>query len=244
MTAGTPCYLLLHGLGATGAVWAPVAALLAERGARSVAPDLPGHGGAAWTRPYTVAGIAAQLAAGIAADRELYVVGHSFGGYVALALASGERGVRPRGVLTVGTKLSFSDEESKRAVEFARRPARIFATPGEAEERYRKVSGLDATIAPGASLIARGTVSDGAGYRLAADPQTAAIEVPGFAALLAAARCPVVAARGEHDSLVSSAELHAVVPDAIDVPGVGHNLHVEAPTALLELIDRQRIGRR
>ena len=38
---GEPAVLLLHGLGATGAVWAHFAPLLARR---VLVPDLPGHG--------------------------------------------------------------------------------------------------------------------------------------------------------------------------------------------------------
>lgn len=239
MTAGARCFLLLHGLGATGAAWGPVAALLAARGAgRSIAPDLPGHGGAPWAPSYSVGAAAAEVAPAVTGEAELYVVGHSFGGYVGLALASGRYGARVRGVLTVGTKLSFSDEEKARAAELARRPTRLFATHAEAVERYRKVSGLDATIAPGEMLLARGTLRDAGGFRLAADPATLGVEVPPFTALLAAARCPVLAARGEHDALVSSAELRAAAPGAIDVPGLGHNLQVEDARALVVLVDR------
>jgi pimeloyl-ACP methyl ester carboxylesterase len=239
MTRGRPCFLLLHGLGATGAVWRPVEALLAVRGeCRRLAPDLRGHGAAPWQPSYSVGETAADLAPMLAGESDLYVVGHSFGGYVALALASGWFGVRLRGVLTVGTKLSFSADERARAAELARRPARVFASRAEALERYRKVSGLDETLAPDEALLARGTVSAGSGFRLAADPATLAVEVPPFAALLAAAQCPVLATRGEHDPLVSSAELCGVVAGAVDVPFLGHSLHVEAPQTLVALIDR------
>jgi pimeloyl-ACP methyl ester carboxylesterase len=239
MTADARCFLLLHGLGATGAVWGPVAALLAARGAgRSIAPDLRGHGAAPWAPSYSVGAAAADLAPQVALEPELYVVGHSFGGYVALALASGWFGARVRGVLTVGTKLTFGDEERGRAAELARRPARIFPTREEAVERYRKVSGLDAALAPGEALLARGTVAETTGFRLAADPATLGVEVPPVAALLAGAACPVLAARGERDPLVSGAELRAAAPGAIDVPGRGHNLHVEDPRALVALLDR------
>jgi pimeloyl-ACP methyl ester carboxylesterase len=220
-------------------VWGPVEALLATRGASGIiAPDLRGHGSAPWAPCYSVGVVAADLAPAVAGEPELYVIGHSFGGYVALAFASGWFGARVRGVLTVGTKLAFSDEERSRAVERARRPARIFATHDQAIERYRKVSGLDAAFAPGEALLARGIVREAAGFRLAADPATLGVEVPPFTALLAAARCPVLATRGEHDPLVSSAELLAAAPGAMDVPSLGHNLHVEDPPALVALLDR------
>lgn len=233
------CLLLLHGLGATGAVWAPVEALIAARGlGRSLAPDLPGHGGAARMPRYSVGAVAAATAAAVVDEPDLYVVGHSFGGYVAAALASGWFGATVRGVLTIGTKVVFTEEELARGAEFARRPARTFATRNEALERYRKVAGLDDVLAPGESLLARGTVADGTGFRLAADPASAGIAVPPFAALIAAARCPVLVTRGEHDALVSSSELAAAAPGAVDLAGLGHNLHVEAPERVLDLIGR------
>ena len=243
MTDPRRCVLLRHGLGATGAVWEPVKALLVARGlARSLAPDLPGHGTAPRYGHYSVGAIAAHIAAAVADERDLCVVGHSFGGYVALALASGWFGVRVRGAITIGTKLAFSDDERARAAELAGRPARDFATRAEAVERYRKVSGLNEGIAPGEALLERGTVPADAGFRLAADPATVAVEVPPFSALLAAAACPVVVARGEHDAIVSSAELRSAAPGAIDVRGFGHNLHVEAPQEILALIGRLRPG--
>lgn len=230
--------LLLHGLGATGAVWGPVADRLLACGCeRVLAPDLPGHGAASRHASYTVEGAAADVAPLVAGEPALYVVGHSFGGYVALALAAGGFGIQPRGVLTVGTKLSFDADERARAADLARRPVRIFETRDEAVARYRKVSGLDACLAPDERLLERGVVAEGAGFRLAADPATVGVVVPPFAALLAAARCPMLIARGEHDPLVSSAELHAVAPAAIDVPDRGHNLHVESPEALVALLE-------
>lgn len=232
------CVLLLHGLGATGAVWRPVEALLTARGWRCAAPDLPGHGAASRMPGYSVGGIAAALAPAVAGAPYVVVIGHSFGGYVALALASGWFGIGPLGVLTVGTKLQFSDEERARAADLARRPARIFASEHEALGRYRKVSGLEVALAPGEALLARGIAREEAGFRLAADPATLGVEVPAFATLLAAARCPVIAARGEHDLLVSGAELRAVAPAAVDVPGRGHNLHIEDPAALVGLLGR------
>jgi pimeloyl-ACP methyl ester carboxylesterase len=47
---------------------------------------------------------------------------------------------------------------------------------------------------------------------------------------------PVVLARGEHDAMVSAAELAELVPAPVDLPGLGHNAHVQDPAAVLRLL--------
>jgi pimeloyl-ACP methyl ester carboxylesterase len=46
----------------------------------------------------------------------------------------------------------------------------------------------------------------------------------------------VVLARGEHDAMVTGDQLRALTPDAVDLPGLGHNAHVEDPGAVLRLL--------
>jgi pimeloyl-ACP methyl ester carboxylesterase len=47
---------------------------------------------------------------------------------------------------------------------------------------------------------------------------------------------PVRLARGELDPMVSATQLAALVPDPIELAGLGHNAHVERPAALLPLL--------
>ncbi|MBS0374153.1 MAG: alpha/beta fold hydrolase [Proteobacteria bacterium] len=232
-----PGYLLLHGLAATGAVWAPLAERVGERAAW-LAPDLAGHGSAPRLGSYTLESMTAALPALPRAPGGLIVIGHSFGGYVAAALADGRLGVQPRAVILLGTKVEFSATDRERAADLARRPARRFATTAEAEARYRLVAGLDERIAPGSALLGRGTVAEAGGFRLATDPAVLAVEVPSLRGLLEAARCPVILARGEHDAVVSSAQLRAIDPQSIDLAGAGHNVHVEDPAAVAGLVER------
>src|SRR5689334_17623825 len=88
---GTPV-LLLHGVPETSSVWRDVAPALAEQGRRVIAPDLPGLGGSTYPGPYDVASVVQQVVALLdkeVGDRAVDVVGHDWGGSVALGLTGG-----------------------------------------------------------------------------------------------------------------------------------------------------------
>jgi len=90
---GTTPVLLLHGVPETSSCWRDVAPALAT-GRRVLAPDLPGLGGSAYTGPYDVPSLVEQLSALVDAEvpgGRIDVVGHDWGGALALALA----GARP-----------------------------------------------------------------------------------------------------------------------------------------------------
>lgn len=89
--SGVPV-LLLHGVPETSSCWRDVAPALAD-GRRVLAPDLPGLGGSTFTGPYDMTTVATQVAALLDAEGidRVDVVGHDWGGVVALGLA----GVRP-----------------------------------------------------------------------------------------------------------------------------------------------------
>ena len=86
---GTPV-LLLHGVPETSRMWRDVQPALAV-GRRVLAPDLPGLGGSAYDGPYDVPSLVAQLVALIegelGAGSSVDVVGHDWGGVLALGLA-------------------------------------------------------------------------------------------------------------------------------------------------------------
>ena len=94
--SGDHLLLMLHGLGATGAVWERLLPLVERSWPGSWAvPDLRGHGRSVAEPPYGYAVHAADmaaLAAGAGAPR-VTVLGHSFGGVVAAVLAGGWFGV-------------------------------------------------------------------------------------------------------------------------------------------------------
>ncbi|GAA0481847.1 alpha/beta hydrolase [Paractinoplanes deccanensis] len=227
-TGGTepPTVLLLHGLGATSDVWS---GLPDEPGARAwIAPDLPGHGASAPLEDYTFAGVA-DAVAGLVDPRGTVVVGHSFGGVIALHLAACP-GVRA--VIGLGIKVSWTPAELAKAAALAERPAQVFATREEAERRFLRIAGLQ-----GAAPEVAVAETDG-GWRSTFDPRAFAVGAPAMAELLAAAPVPVILARGEHDHMVTAGQLAALGVEPLDLPGLGHNAHVEDPEVVRLLLAR------
>jgi len=233
-----PIVVLLHGVGATGAAWHGVAAELSRQAVEVLTPDLPGHGEAPAVAAYSVGALAAAVAAALPAGRPWCVAGHSLGGYVALALASGWFGSAPLAAASLGAKLTFTESDRARAAEMAARPARWFATRDEAVERYRRVVGLPASLVANEAFLERGVRSGPDGYRLAHDPAVFAIVVPPFSVLLAAAVCPVLVVRGDHDSIVTRTECEELRAPFEELTGLGHNPHVEAPVRAAALVAR------
>ncbi|HEU0104463.1 MAG TPA: alpha/beta hydrolase [Mycobacteriales bacterium] len=88
---GTPV-LLLHGAPETSSCWRDLVPRLAL-GRRVLAPDLPGLGGSSYPGPYDVRSLVTQVAALLEAEGTgpVDVVGHDWGGIVAIGLA----GLRP-----------------------------------------------------------------------------------------------------------------------------------------------------
>jgi pimeloyl-ACP methyl ester carboxylesterase len=239
--------LLLHGLGTTGAVWRPLIAQ-AERtwSGPILAPDLSGHGHADGAPPYAFGRYAAEVA-GLLVDGDgevvpTFVVGHSMGGVVALALASGWFGRGVVAAVGLGIKVRWTDEELGRAAALARRPARVFATPEEARERYLLVTGLTGLISPADDVAADGVVTCSGGWRLAHDPASFLVGAPDLPGLLGAARAPVTLAAGERDAMSTGDDLRALTSAVEILPGLGHNAHVEAPAVVLDLVRRVVAG--
>ncbi|MFG1779395.1 alpha/beta fold hydrolase [Micromonospora sp. NPDC049048] len=238
---GRRVLLLLHGMGATGEVWLPLAPLLERRWAgRWLAPDLAGHG---WSPPlpeYSFAGLAARIAAALPAGERLVVLGHSLGGVVGLALAARGAGLPVDAVVGVGIKAVWSPAELAKAGELATRPVTWFASRDEAARRYLRVAGLTGLVAPEHPIVAAGLRQVDGRWRLAMDPAAFGVGEPGLPALLAATDVPVLLARGEHDPMVTDAQLKELGVPVATLPGLGHNAHVEAPEAVLALVDPYR----
>ena len=108
-----------------------------------------------------------------------------------------------------------------------------FPTRDEAAARHLRVSGLAGLLPPDSPAVAAGLRERDGSWRLALDPRAFAVGAPDLPGLLAACRADVVLARGETDPMVGADQLAALRPDAVTLPGLGHNAHVEDPAAVL-----------
>ncbi|SES18805.1 alpha/beta fold hydrolase [Actinokineospora terrae] len=224
-----PTLVLLHGLAGSGALWDGLDAA-AQWDGPVVAPDLAGHGAAAPLERYSFGALAARVAADLDPDRPVAVLGHSLGGVVALALASGWFGIRVESVVALGVKLSWSPDELAKGRALGGKPPKVFETRAEAESWAGKLAGLPAGPA----------VEAGGGWRAAVDQRAFAVGRPDLPGLLAAARARVTLAAGEQDVMSPVEHLRTLVPNPVVLPGVGHNAHVEDPAAVAVLLEYLR----
>lgn len=222
-----PLLVLLHGLGATGEVWRDV---VPHWPGSWLVPDLPGHGRSPAMERYSFGSFAAAVASVIPAG-PVAVLGHSLGGVVGLALASGWFGVEVTSVVGLGIKVRWSAEELAKAASVAARPPQVFASADEAATRASKMAGVP---------LRHGVTEVDGGWRIALDAKAFGVGAPDMRGLLSVTPAKVTLAAGEHDPMSPQEHLADLVPSPIVLPGQGHNVHVESPAALVSLLDELR----
>ncbi|ANZ36399.1 alpha/beta hydrolase [Lentzea guizhouensis] len=218
-----PLLVLLHGLGATGEVWDQV---VGNWHGSWLVPDLPGHGRSGRIERYTFGSIAAAVAE-VVPREPVTVIGHSLGGVVGLALASGWFGVEVTTAVGVGIKVQWTDEELAKAAALAAKPAKVFETEAEAVDRAAKMAGVP--LRHGVSEV------DG-GWAPVLDMRAFGVGRPDMAGLVMAAQAHVVLAAGENDPMSPQEHLKELVPEPVVFTGAGHNVHVESPSSLSGLL--------
>ena len=239
--SGEPVLLLLHGLGATGDVWREWRPLLARRWpGRWLAPDLPGHGGSRPLPGYTFESLAAAVAGIVPVGARTVVLGHSLGGVVGLALASGAFTMPVQAVIGLGIKVAWTQQELDRAQAAARRPPAWFASREQAAARYLRISGLAGLVPAADPAVDEGLREEHGRWRLAVDPGAFAVGAPDMTHLLARSQAPVMLARGEHDAMNTDEQLVRLGVPVVTLPGLGHNAHVESPHLTIRVLDPYR----
>lgn len=231
--------MLVHGLGGTSAgIWGRVAGELGDE-FTVVTYDLRGTGGSERAAgPYSLDDFVGDLRA-LADDLELArpaLVGHSFGGSVALAYAARYPG-EVSAVVSVGGPVVLPEQGQKGMRDRAEKVesegmasvAEMVATNGTAPSfRERDAAGFDALVA----MLA------------ANDPATYAATCRVLAELdlrpeLGRVSAPVLLIAGDSDGVVPPAagdEIEAALPNVarrVTVEDCGHNLTVERPEVLV-----------
>jgi pimeloyl-ACP methyl ester carboxylesterase len=231
-------------MGGAAGLWTRLTPLLDKHWPGSwIAPDLPGHGRSPYLDHYSYNALAAEIAEILEPGRPVAVLGHSLGGAVGLALAAGDFGVPVTGVVGVGIKVQWSEQDLAGAKIVAGRAVHFTRTREEAMDRALKAAGIFGVVTqeePGLDHLVR-RVNDG--WRPILDLRSLTVGAPdmrGWLDTLAARGIPVTLAAGERDPMSPQAHLAELVPDPVSLTGLGHSAHVENPEALLPLIERLR----
>lgn len=228
--------VLLHGLGANADVWLPIEKNIDRRW---IAPDLRGHGRSPHQGPYGYATYAADVAELLQQHEEVDIVGHSMGGAVGMALATGWFGVRVHKVVAFGVKIRWAPDEAPKLHALARQAAKLFEAREQAIERYLKVSGLFGLVDPSSASAQSGVREEGGKWRLAADPMINAAAGPELAPFVRAMQCPLRLAAGSKDPMVNAADMAPYDAKARILEGAGHNAQVEKPAELWQWIRKE-----
>jgi pimeloyl-ACP methyl ester carboxylesterase len=241
--ADGPLLLLLHGLGANANVFDGFVGVAEQRWPGGwLAPDLRGHGRSSWAPAYSFEEHAADVSELLNGTREVFVLGHSMGGVVGLALASMSYDVSLAAVVGIGIKVSWSARDLERVRQLAERAPATFESQEQAADRFLKVAGLAGLAGVKDPVVTAGIKQIDDKWQLAMDPRGFAVGAPDVPALLRSAGCDVLLARGETDAMVSLADLRGLHVDAVQLDGLGHNPQVEDPLAVLELVEHMRNG--
>jgi len=250
--------LLVHGQPGEGSDWGPVVAAL-EADHRVLAPDRPGWG----SNPSPARGMAANadwledLLAERLGEAPVVVVGHSFGGGVALALAA-RRPQRVRALVlvgSVGTDVALTRLDRLLAVpvmggaivRVGTVAARgVVSLSRRALQRIGRAAGIDRQT-NGNSMLrvlsGQEPVPADAWRSFTVEQRALVRETPELEAALPSVTVPVVVLIGTHDRVVgvpASRSLSTALPGAelAMVEGAGHILPLEAPEQLAAIVDR------
>ena len=253
-----PLVLCLHGILEQGAAWSEVAIRLAQKGYRVIAPDLRGHGrsdrvGKGGT--YNLIDFLGDIDAIVEylAGKAFILVGHSLGSVLGAIFAT----IRPqaiKNIVLVETILPFTDEEDP-STALANQLDRLASPPEHpvfpnieaAAERLRKATpAISHSLAM--MLAERITESCKGGVRWRWEPllrTRAGINLNGigrsrYLKLLRKIKVPITLVYGDKSNFNRIEDLNRqqeAMPNATKVVvSGGHNLPLEAPSALAKII--------
>ncbi|MEN8503566.1 MULTISPECIES: acetoin dehydrogenase dihydrolipoyllysine-residue acetyltransferase subunit [Paraburkholderia] len=230
--------LLIHGFGGDLSTWMFNQTVFAEK-IRTVAVDLPGHGASSpvvGDDVFSAVANAVNAAASKIASGRLHLVGHSFGGAVAAAIA--EMDPSKIASLTLIAPVGLSKEMNREFltdfIAAERRRSllnvleRLFADPSkitnemvEGTLQFKRLEGVHEALSRIAETIAN---EDGQARSIGAEVEKL--------------MCPVMVIWGEKDAIIAvpdSSQLPSNVEFRV-LPGVGHMPQMEAASAVNEAV--------
>jgi 2-succinyl-6-hydroxy-2,4-cyclohexadiene-1-carboxylate synthase len=234
-----PDVVLLHGFTHTGASWNRVVAALGES-YRALAPDIRGHGSASDRVPVTLEAVLDDLTA--LAPARFTLAGYSMGGRLALhvALALPERVDR---LVLIGASPGIADpreREARRAADDALADDVARMTIEEFAERWARTPVLAGQPPEVAATVHADRVRNQPAGLARALRGLGTGALPSLWDRLAEIQAPATLIAGERDQKFTAiaGDMARGLPDAsvIVIPDAGHAAHLEAPTAVAEVI--------
>ena len=233
-----PVLVLLHGFGGSHVVWRDITERLSGR-CRTLAYDLPGHGGSLNAGRATAKAAATAVLADLDARgcTNVHVVGHSFGGAVAILMAALDPS-RVASIVLLAPGGIGPDIDGAALMRLAQA-----TTPSEVAEALAGMSAPGAPIdAAKAAALAAMHRNEGQVDRLVeiATAISAGNRQGAFpAAMLAGISCPVQVAWGTLDPVLPFSQAGALPPGFALTPiaGAGHMLIEESPDIVARLLE-------
>ena len=239
--ASRPALVLLHGGGANAHWWDHLAPTLAER-FHVVALDFRGHGDSDHPAELLPGAFQRDLEALLVelGSDEVFLVGHSMGGHVALDHAS--RVKATRGVVAIEVARG-AERREKRRTRLALAARRSYRTRAEAVSRFRLLPHSPATEESLRLSIAENSVREEPDGRFGFNFDPRWFSLPsGSAPDLSKIECPVLVIRGSDSSLLSRSGMDGLVAglrraSGIEITAAGHNVHLERPAEVLGALE-------
>ncbi len=254
--AGQPGLLFLHGNGAHADWYSFIAPFFAARH-RVAAPSWSGMGASDWRKTYSVEQFEREAFA-VAAATGLFeasappiIVGHSFGGRIAMGLAA-DHGEKFAAAIIVDPPIFAPENLKERKMpRRASRPHLVYPTLAAALARFRLAPPQPCENLFILDHIARlslrkvpGAAGEGPGWSWRFDPALwSQLQHRNPMPLIRAARCPLALVRGGRSRLMQredAAHMMAALPKGapyVEVPEADHHVMIDQPLAFVAAIE-------